>query len=71
MNLIFLHIFAKWTYQILFSMISIPVVMDGELGYTKSEFSRDTFQMSVHSHGYICFDTVRNAINFSLRAINC
>ena len=49
-------------------MISIPVIMDRKLGYTKSKFSHNTFQMSVHIHGYICFGTMRNAIKFSVHA---
>ena len=49
-------------------MISMPVLMDRKLGYTKSKFSHDTFQMSVHIHGYVCFGTMRNAIKFSVHA---
>ena len=68
MNLIFLHFFAKWTYQILFRIIFIPVIMDRKLGYAKSKFSHNTFQMSVHIHAYVCFGTMRNAITFSVHA---
>ena len=49
-------------------MISIPAILDRKLGYTKSKLSHDTFQMSVHIHGYVSFGTVRNAIEFSVHA---
>ena len=37
-----------------------------ELGYTKSKFCHDTFQMSIHIHSYIRFGTMRNAIKISV-----
>ena len=43
-------------------MIFISVIMDRKLGYIKStQFRCDTFQMSVHVHGYMCFGTMQNA----------
>jgi len=34
--------------------------MDGKLGHTKSKFRHDTFQISVHIHGYIIIIIIGN-----------
>ena len=42
------------------------MIMYRELGYTKSKFCHDTFQMSIHIHCYIRFGTMLNATKTSV-----